>query len=54
MAPRLRLWLNKARIFLDPLREKFYRKYLALYLKMIVRGGANTLKYMSFMMHMVS
>jgi hypothetical protein len=27
MAPRLGLWVNMVRIFLDPLRRKFYGKY---------------------------
>jgi hypothetical protein len=49
MAPRLGLWVNKARIFLGPLRGKLYGKYLAWYLKMIVGGGAKTLKYVRSM-----
>jgi hypothetical protein len=42
---RLGLWVHKVRFFLDPLREKFYRKYLARHLKMDVGGGAKPWKY---------
>jgi hypothetical protein len=36
MAQRLAQWDNKVRIFLDPLTGKFYGKYLAWYLKMMM------------------
>jgi hypothetical protein len=45
---------NKAKFFLGLLRGKFYGKYLARYLKMDVGGGAETLKYISSMMNMMS
>jgi hypothetical protein len=38
---------------LNSLRGKFYRKYLAQYLKMDVGGGAKTLKYISSKMNMM-
>jgi hypothetical protein len=44
---------NKVRIFLDPLRGKFYTKYLARYSKMDVAGGTKTLKSISFMMKLM-
>ena len=53
MAPRIVLWLNKSRIFLDPLRGKLCGKYLARYLKMDVGGSAKTLKYVRFMMNIM-
>ena len=43
------LWVNKWRIFLDPLRGKSCGKYLSQYLKMDVGGSAETLKYVRFM-----
>jgi hypothetical protein len=45
--------LKDARIFLDTLTGKFYRKYLAWYLKIEVWDGANNLKYISFMINMM-
>jgi hypothetical protein len=36
MTPRLGLRINIVRFFLDPLRGKFYGKYLAWYLEMDV------------------
>jgi hypothetical protein len=53
MALRLELWVNAARIFLGPLKGKFYGKYLAWYLKVDVGGGAKTRKYVSCMMNMM-
>jgi hypothetical protein len=45
---RLCLQVSKVSIFLDPLRGKFYRKYLAQYLKKGVGGDTKTLKFISF------
>jgi hypothetical protein len=40
------------RIFLEPLRGKFYGKYLAWCLKMDVGESATTLKYTSYVLNM--
>ena len=52
MAPRLGLCVNMVRIFLEPLRGKFYGKYLARCMKMDVGQSAKTLKYTSYVLNM--
>jgi len=41
------------RIFFDPWIGKFYRKYLAWYMKMDDGGGAKFLKYIRLIVNMV-